>query len=82
MNPQLRRLLTWARRLTRRAVDRLRIWGLRLLGVRCGAYGGEFSFGGRWCTKKFGHTDSHVYESTNYQPLNDLRRRAQGWDRP
>jgi hypothetical protein len=77
---KLQRILLALQRLDSRVVDLLRIAGLRLLRVPCGAYGGEFSFGGRWCEKPFGHRDSHQYEPTNYQPLNDLRRRAQGWD--
>jgi hypothetical protein len=55
-------------------------WLLAFLRVPCGAYGGQHQFGGRWCGKTFGHGDSHCYDVTNYQPLNDLRFRAQGWE--
>lgn len=62
-----------------RLVDALRSWALRRLGVRCGAYGGKWASGHRWCYQPFGHYWSCSYEEGREQPLHQLRCRQRGW---
>ena len=53
---------------------------LGLLRVPCGAFGGQMpDRSTRWCTKRFGHSDSCAFEF-GAQPLDSERRRARGWD--
>lgn len=54
---------------------------LGVLGVPCGAFGGNPGPNkviARWCTKRFGHSDSHAYEH-GAQPLHYDRTLAQGY---
>lgn len=57
---------------------RLTTWALWLLRVPCGEYGGG-SPPGRWCSKRFGHSDSCAFDIGS-QPLTEVRHRARGWD--
>lgn len=66
------------------SVVRVRVlrWVFRLLGVPCGAFGGEMFDGRtRWCVLPFGHSESHVWVFRT-QPLAHERRFAQGWKHP
>jgi len=65
--------------LVQRLRDALRSWALRRLGVPCGAYGGRWAEGDRWCLQPFGHEWSCSYEVC-FQPLWRLRARRRGWD--
>lgn len=62
---------------------RLRAWLVRLLGVKqCGAFGGIWPTGQRWCLKEFGHSDSCAYDLLPDEPISQpgfvLRRRFRG----
>jgi hypothetical protein len=62
----------------------LRAWLIRALGVKeCGAFGGIWPSGQRWCRKPFGHTDSCAYDvlldDPASQPGFKLRARFRGW---
>lgn len=65
-------------------IVRFRAQLIRLLGMgQCGAFGGVWPSGQRWCLKEFGHTDSCAFDilpdAPASQPGFALRRRFRGW---
>jgi hypothetical protein len=61
--------------------DRLIVAMLRLLRIPCGEHGGgdDYASKGRWCLKRFGHSDSCAFENVR-QPLWQTRLRSRGAD--
>lgn len=57
---------------------------IRRLGIRlCGAFGGIWSTGQRWCIKPFGHSDSCAFDLFPDSPIGQpgwgFRQRCKGW---